>query len=176
MHFIDLGLAPPKWRRSISHFGGLRIQTDSEEGVASSAKKTGALLAYLALYPGQAQAWPRDSLREALSLLHKALSLVDPRALIAHQDTITFEPTVLSTDAIVSGDRVAQEEAELGASNRVDGGELLDGFQVRAPEFKSWVTAEGERFWEMAPQAMTTLLEHLHGRGRARPWHRGAAT
>jgi hypothetical protein len=73
------------------------------------------LLAYLALHSGQSSApetcgsaWghhgevqARDSLRRALSLLRKALSHIDPRALIAHEDTISFEPTALTTDAIV---------------------------------------------------------------------------
>src|SRR6516164_5481841 len=69
--------------------GGLRLQTDPGEPVPLSTKKAGALLAYLALHPGQAQARPklatllwgdhsevqaRDSLRNALSLLRKALS------------------------------------------------------------------------------------------------------
>ena len=36
--------------------GGLRLQADSGEPVPLSTKKAGALLAYLALHPGQAQA------------------------------------------------------------------------------------------------------------------------
>jgi hypothetical protein len=42
----------------------------------------------------------------------KALSHIDPRALIAHEDTISFEPTALTTDAIVFGDLIAQPGAE----------------------------------------------------------------
>jgi adenylate cyclase len=141
-----------------------------------STKKAGALLAYLALHPGQAQARPklatllwgdhsevqaRDSLRQALSLLRKALSGIDPGALTAHEDTINFQPTALTTDAIVFGDLAAQAGAEhLEQAIALYRGELLDGFQVRAPEFESWVTAERERFREMALQAMTKLLDH----------------
>ena len=89
---------------NLALFGGFRLQTDPGEPVLLSTKKAGALLAYLALHQGRAQAraklaallWgdhsevqARDSLRQALSLLRKALSHVDPGALIAHEDTIT---------------------------------------------------------------------------------------
>ena len=171
--------------------GGLRLQTDPGEPVPLSTKKAGALLAYLALHPGQAQARPklatllwgdhsevqaRDSLRQALSLLRKALSGIDPGALIAHEDTINFQPTALTTDAIVFGDLAAQAGAEhLEQAIALYGGELLDGFQVRAPEFESWVTAERERFREMALQAMTKLLDHHLSIGAIEPGIRIAA-
>jgi DNA-binding SARP family transcriptional activator len=111
-----------------------------------STKKAGALLAYLALHPGQAQPRPklaallwgdrsevqaRDSLRQALSLLRKALSHIDPRALIAHEDTISFEPTALTTDAIVFEDLIAQPGTEsLEKAIALYGGELLEGFPM----------------------------------------------
>ena len=138
--------------------------------------KSRALLAYLARHPGQAQARPklsallwgdhseaqaRDSLRQALSLLRKALSHVDPRALIAHEDTISFEPRVLTTDAILFEELVTQPRAEsLEKAVGLYGGEFLEGFQVSAPEFESWATAERQRLREMALDAMTKLLDH----------------
>jgi DNA-binding SARP family transcriptional activator/class 3 adenylate cyclase/tetratricopeptide (TPR) repeat protein len=161
---------------NLALLGGLRLQTDSGEPVPLSTRKAGALLAYLALHPGQAQARPklaallwgdrsevqaRDSLRQALSLLRKALSHVDPRALIAYEDTIRFAPTALTTDAVVFGDVVAQPGvANLEQAIGLYAGELLEGFQVRAPEFESWATAERERFRELALEAMTRLLDH----------------
>src|SRR5258708_23915540 len=100
---------------------------DTGEPVPLATKKATALLAYLALHPGQAQARPklaamlwgdrseaqaRDSLRQALSRLRRALSHAHPRALIAHEDAISFEPTALNTDTIVFEGLVAQPEAE----------------------------------------------------------------
>lgn len=156
--------------------GGLRLQTDSGEPVPLSTKKVGALLAYLALHPGQAQARPklatllwgdrsevqaRESLRQALSLVRKALSHVDTRSLIAYQDTISFEPAALTTDAIVFGDLVGRSGIQsLEEAIALCGGELLEGVQIAAPEFESWMTAERERFREMALEAMTKLLDH----------------
>ena len=69
---------------NLAVLGGFRLQMDTGEPVPLSTKKAAALLAYLALHPGQAQARPklaallwgdrseaqaRDSLRQALSLL-----------------------------------------------------------------------------------------------------------
>lgn len=176
---------------NLALLGGLRLQTGPGEPVPLSTKKASALLAYLALHPGQVQARPklamllwgdrgeaqaRDSLRQALSLVRKALSHVDPRALIAHEDTISFEPTALTTDAILFGDLVAQEGAErLEQAVTLYGGELLEGFQVSAPEFESWATAERERFREMAVEAMTKLLNHRVSAGAVEPGIRIAA-
>jgi class 3 adenylate cyclase len=161
---------------NLALLGGFRLQTEPGEPIPLSTKKAGALLAYLALHPGKAQAraklatllWgdrsevqARDSLRQALSLVRKALSHVDSRALIAHEDTISFEPTVLTTDAIVFGDLAAHEEiASLEQAIALYGGELLDGFEVAAPEFEGWLTAERERLREIALEAMTRLLDH----------------
>jgi len=161
---------------NLALLGGLRLQTDSRESVPLSTKKAGALLAYLALHPGRARArlklaallWgdrseaqARDSLRQALSLLRKALSHVDPRALIAHEDTISFEPRVLTTDAILFEELVTQPGAEnLEQAVGLYGGEFLEGFQVSAPEFESWATAERQRLREIALDAMTKLLDH----------------
>ncbi|WP_439392267.1 BTAD domain-containing putative transcriptional regulator [Bradyrhizobium sp. PMVTL-01] len=176
---------------NLALLGGFRLQTDPGEPVPLSTKKAGALLAYLALNPGRAQAraklaallWgdhsevqARDSLRQALSLLRKALSHVDPGALIAHEDTISFEPSALTTDASLFAELVAQEGAEhLEQAIALYGGELLDGFQVRAPEFESWVTAERERFRELALEAMTRLLDHHLSTGAVEPGIRMAA-
>ena len=161
---------------NLALLGGLRLQTDSGEPVPLSTKKAGALLAYLALHPGQAQArtklatllWgdrgegqARDSLRQALSLVRKALSHVDPHALVAHEDTISFKPSSLATDATIFADLVAQPGADgLEQAVALYSGELFDGFQISAPEFESWATAERERFREMALGAMTRLLDH----------------
>jgi hypothetical protein len=115
-------------------------------------------------------------LRQALSLVRKALLHVDSRALIAHEDTVSFEPTALTTDAIVFGDLVSQADTgRLEEAIALYGGEFLDGFQVRAPEFERWVTTERERFRELAVQAMTRLLDHHLSTGAVEPGVRTAA-
>ncbi len=161
---------------NLALLGGFRLQMNTGELVPLSTKKATALLAYLALHPGQAQARPklaallwgdrseaqaRDSLRQALSLLRKALSHAHPRPLMAHEDAISFEPLALNTDAIVFEDLVAQPGAEsLEQAIGLYRGEFLEGFQVSAPEFESWATAERQRFRELALEAMAKLLDH----------------
>ena len=100
---------------SLELLGGFRLQTDTGEPVPLTTRKAQALLAYLALHPGQAHAraklaallWgdrgeaqARDSLRQALSLVRKALSSVGAQPLIAHEDTVTLTRTALNVDAI----------------------------------------------------------------------------
>src|SRR5260370_6716487 len=166
---------------NLAVLGGFRLQLDTGEPVPLSTKKAVALLTHLALHPGHAQARPklaallwgdrsevqaRDSLRQALSGLRKALSHAHPRALIAHEDTISFEPTALNTDAIVFEDLVAQPGAEsLEEAIGLYRGEFLEGFQVSAPEFESWATADRQRFRELALEAMAKLLEHYLSAG-----------
>src|SRR5258708_33653543 len=100
---------------NLALLGGFRLQKDSGEPIPLSTKKAGALLAYRALHPGQAQPRPklaallwgdhsgvqaRDSLEQGLSLLRKALSHIDPRDLIAHEDTMSMYSTTLTCDAL----------------------------------------------------------------------------
>src|SRR5215469_7625018 len=96
---------------SLELLGGFRLQTGAGEPVPLPSKKARALLAYLALHPGQAQvraklaallwgdfgdAQARDSLRQTLSLVRKALSGDHAQALMAEADAIVFEPARFS--------------------------------------------------------------------------------
>src|SRR5215470_8097262 len=112
---------------TLALLGGFRLQTGAGEPVPLTTRKAQALLAYLALHPGEPQAraklaallWgerseaqARDSLRQALSLVRKALSSVGAQPLIAHEDTITFTPAALHVDAIVFEGLVEQQGPE----------------------------------------------------------------
>src|SRR5262252_2128440 len=107
--------------------GGFRLQTNAGEPVPLTTRKAQALLAYLALNAGQAHARPklatllwgdrgeaqaRDSLRQALSLVRKALSGARTQPLIAYEDRVTLTPTALNVDAIAFEDLVEQQRPE----------------------------------------------------------------
>jgi TolB-like protein len=161
--------------------GGFRLQTDAGEPVPLTTRKAQALLAYLALHPGQAHVRPklatlfwgdrgegqaRDSLRQALSLVRKALSGVRVQPLIAHEDSVTLVPMALNVDAIAFEGLIEQQRPEsLREAVGLYRGELLDGFQVPAPEFESWATVERQRLRERALEAMAKLLDHYLASG-----------
>jgi len=163
--------------------GGFRLQTDDGEPVPLTTRKAQALLAYLALNSGQAHARPklaallwgdrgeaqaRDSLRQALSLVRKALSGVRVQPLIAHEDSVTLMPTALNVDTIAFEGLVEEQRLEsLQEAVGLYRGELLDGFQVSAPEFESWATVERQRLRERALEAMAKLLDHHLASGAA---------
>jgi DNA-binding SARP family transcriptional activator len=85
---------------------------------------------------------------------------------MTHEDTVSFEPSSLATDAIIFEDLVAQPGADsLEQAIALYSGELLEGFQLAAPEFESWATAERERLREMAVGAMSKLLDHHFSAG-----------
>ncbi|MCK1738792.1 adenylate/guanylate cyclase domain-containing protein [Bradyrhizobium sp. 138] len=163
-------------KASLAVLGSFRLQMDTGEPIPLATKKTAALLAYLALHAPEAQArsklaallWgdhdepqARDSLRQSLSLLRKALSHAGPGALTAHEDTISLAPAALETDARAFENLIAKPEAEdLERAMGLYRGEFLDGFHVSAPEFESWAAAERQRFRELALEGMAKLLDH----------------
>jgi DNA-binding SARP family transcriptional activator/predicted ATPase/class 3 adenylate cyclase len=156
--------------------GGFRLKTDAGGPVPLPTKKARALLAYLALHPSQAQARPklagllwgdrgevqaRDSLRQTLSLLRKALSQGQEHALVAQADTIALEPASLNVDAVGFMQLAAQTgPEELEEAAKLYCGEFLEGFEVRAPEFEGWAASERQRFREKALETLDKLLNH----------------
>jgi class 3 adenylate cyclase/DNA-binding SARP family transcriptional activator len=156
--------------------GGFRLQTNTEEPVPLPTKKAWALLAYLALHPSQGQsraklaallwgdrseAQARDSLRQALSLVQKALARAQVPKLVVQSGAITFRPSDLKIDALAFEHLVAlpgQEHLEEAVG--LYHGEFLEGLHVQAPEFESWATAERARFREKALETMAKLLDH----------------
>src|SRR5262252_677090 len=96
-------------------FGTLQFETDGGRVFVLPTKKTKALLAYLAYHSGQpheraklaALLWEdsgemqaRESLRQSLSLLRKALSPRHADALITRADTVELKSGVLLIDAV----------------------------------------------------------------------------
>ncbi|MHC4052684.1 AfsR/SARP family transcriptional regulator [Bradyrhizobium sp. 25ACV] len=163
-------------KANLALLGSFRLQMDTGEPIPLATKKTTALLAYLALHAGEAQARPklaallwgdhseaqaRDSLRQALSILRKALSRACPDALIAHEDTISLASAALEIDAKLFEYLIAKSGVEnLERAVGLYRGEFLEGFQISAPEFDNWGAAERQRFRELALHAMAKLLDH----------------
>jgi DNA-binding SARP family transcriptional activator len=140
------------------------------------ARKSQALLAYLAVKPGQHVSreklagllWSstgpdqaRQSLRQTLSTVRKELSQIAPK-----QKTLIEEGDLLSLDPSVTCD-VAEMEAliatgtEKGLSAAIDlyRGDFLDGFHINEERFDQFVVGERDRLHRLTLRAHTQLVE-----------------
>jgi len=156
-------------------FGGFDARCAS--GVVNlPTKKAQALLAYLALRPGQSH--PRDKLaallwgdksdeqargdlRHALVGLRRALSAMTPSLLRVEGRILSLGPDGLEVDVVRFEQCIAEgTPAALEAAAELYRGDLLLGFTLSEPLFEDWLVAERERLREMALEALARLLAH----------------
>src|SRR5262249_19176474 len=153
--------------------GGFDARLASGGVVDVPTKKAQALLAYLALHPGEPHKrdklapilWSertdehaRDGLRHALVTLRKALP---GGSLLAEGRTLAVNAAVVDAD-VASFERHVSEGTPpaLAQAAELDGGDLLPGFTVSEPLFEEWLVAERERLRETALEALARLLAH----------------
>jgi len=164
----------------ISLLGGFRVAGPHPENVLLlDRKKTRALLAVLALAPGQmlprarllTLLWPeqdedtaRHGLRQCLFDLRRALAKAKVQAIRAEGDLIGLEPSRIVVD-VASFDRLVGQgnAAALTQAIGVYQGDLLDGFGVDEPPFEDWLQVERERLRSRAVIALKKLLAHHVG-------------
>ena len=137
-------------------------------------RKAEALLTYLALPAGRfhprdklaAMLWDsvpegqaRQSLRQALGSIRRALGQDGERLVLAQGDAVALNPALVSVDAadlegaIAEGRREALERAAL-----LYRGDFLAGFRLPESSFEEWRTAQRERLHELALEALARLL------------------
>lgn len=149
-------------RLYIRVFGGLDAATDAafSERVRFSAKKAGALLAYLALSPrqsasrdqiagllwgGYADERARHSVRQALSSLRRDLGASD--VLRIEADRVYLEPGSVSVDAVEFAALAASaDHGELRKAVGLVQGEILAGLQLNEEGFEAWVREQRRHF------------------------------
>src|SRR5260370_616965 len=142
-------------RLGLTLLGGFQARLDPGGAVALPTKKAQALLAYLALPLGQAH--PRDklaallwggireesarnSLRQALFAVRKALATTDPASLMLERDTIALDRGAVSVDVadferlLADGSPEARERA-----SALYQGDLLAGLALDEPPFEEWL-------------------------------------
>jgi DNA-binding SARP family transcriptional activator len=156
--------------------GGFQARLATGQALSLSSKKTKALLAYLALRPEKACArdhlagllWgdtpdeqARKSLRQAVYVLRKVLPSTRPAVVVARGETIALNAEAVDVDAAdferLAGD--ATPEA-LERAVALYHGDLLEGLHVDEAPFEQWLTAERERFRELALDVFARLLTH----------------
>ena len=157
---------------TLSLLGGFRARLDDRSLTLS--KKAQALLAHLALSPGQTQPrtrlagllWgdradeqARNSLRQTLFELRRVLGPAGEGCLIADHERVALNPINLSVDVLeLEG---AAGEDTLAAFERAAalyGGELLAGLMVKDPAFEGWLAGERERLHELGLRVLGALL------------------
>jgi DNA-binding SARP family transcriptional activator/tetratricopeptide (TPR) repeat protein len=162
-------------RLSLSLFGGFRARTGSI-AVPLSAKKARALVAYLALHPahpvprdaaaallwgdtGEEQA--RQSLRQTLVALRKALPRVRPPILLSEDDTLSLNAAAIDVDVLQFEALVEQGTVPaLTRATALYQGDFLGGFRTREAPFEEWLRAERLRLRQRAADAFGRLLAH----------------
>src|SRR5215470_8071580 len=160
---------------SLALLGGFRARLDPGPPMLLPAKAQ-ALLAYLAVRPGQAhprdklaallwggtsEAQARSNLRHALFDIRRAVRGVSPGALVAEAQTIALDPAALDVDVLTLERLVADGTAEaLERAAALYQGDLLEGLSVNEPPFEEWLLAERERIRELAVEALARLVAH----------------
>ena len=169
-------------RLSVGLLGGFQVRLDAGAAIALPTRKSQALLAYLALPPGQAH--PRDklaallwggirdesartSLRQALFAIRKALG---EAALRVDGATIALIPDRVDVDAISLAQAVANGSPEaLTRAADLYKGDLLAGLVVDEAPWEEWLLGERERMRELALEGLARLLAHQRRTGALEP-------
>ena len=156
---------------SIRLFGGFRAQHGSTRPLAIRRKKAQALLAYLAMHPGQTCSrdllagllWSgttdehaRHNLRQTLFALRQA---VDPDPFIVDGEQIGLRERAVDVDvaAFVRGVGQGTRQA-LGKATGLYQGGLLENLRIDEAPFDDWLAAERQRLHELALTALEKLL------------------
>jgi DNA-binding SARP family transcriptional activator len=157
--------------------GDYQIHDESEALVTLSAKKSQALLAYLAVKPVQRVSrdkmanllWSstgpeqaRQSLRQLLSTLRKELTTLSPeqKILIEESDFLGVDPAIVVADVAEFEALLATgTEDALGRAITLYRGDFLDGFTITEERFDQWVLGERDRLRRAALRSHSYLIE-----------------
>ena len=168
-------------RLQLRLFGSIEARLEPGGPVALPTRKAQALLAYLALSGGRPQArdklaallWggiredsARNSLRQALFALRRALAAVEPPVIVADADTVAFDRSAVEVDVHAFERSIGDGSPEaLGAAAELYGGDLLAGISLQEPPFEEWLLTERERLRELALEALARRLAHQRNGG-----------
>jgi DNA-binding SARP family transcriptional activator/tetratricopeptide (TPR) repeat protein len=172
-------------RLTLRLFGGFHALLGAEVPLPLTARKAQALLAYLAVRPGQAHPrdklatllWPdtsddqaRQSLRVALVALRRALPVTEPPILIAEAETLGLAASAVDVDVVAFERCVLTGTPDaLAEAARLYRGDFLEGFRITEAPFEDWLTAERGRLYELAVEGLAKLLQHQLAEGQAAP-------
>ncbi len=155
--------------------GAFHVRDASGGEIRIASRKGRALLAYLALRPGETHSrdrlanllWEdadeelaRTSLRQALAALRKSLPARAQAALRADTESVGVDGELLASDidafrrSLTAGTRTALQEA-VGHYR----GDLLDGFDARSTAFDEWLSSERSALRKQMSDALHRLTD-----------------
>src|SRR5262245_1695274 len=158
----------------LSLFGAFEARLKSGAAINFPRNKAKALLAYLALRPGQMHArdtlatllWgeasaerARHSLRQTLFELRNGLPRAAATCLVEEGDTVGLRAAAVDVD-VAAFERLAAEGSPeaLERAGALYRGVLLEGINVSEPSFEEWLRTERDRLGELAVEALAKLL------------------
>lgn len=168
---------------SLSLLGDFQMRGSNGTRINLSAKKSQALLAFIAIKPAQlasrdkmagllwsstAPEQARQSLRQTLSTLRKELAQIstDEKILLEEGDFLGLDSTLVQTDVVEFEALVANgTEEALAKAIELYTGDFLDGFHIDEERFDQWVIAERDRLHRLALRAHSQLIELQTRRG-----------
>jgi DNA-binding SARP family transcriptional activator len=160
---------------TITLLGGFSAHLGSEGlPIPLAKRKAQALLAYLAVDPGQPRqreelatllwgdaddADARNSLRQTLFLIRRALPDAGSDYLHVRRDTVALDPTNVRIDVARFERRIAiGTPAVVEAAVELYRGDFLHGFGLSEAGFGEWMMTERERLRGLLRKALTQLL------------------
>ena len=160
-------------RFSVALLGDFHAHVGPARPLGIRARRTQALLAYLAFPPGQphsrdklaALLWgdapqhhARNHLRQTLFVLRRALAAIDPPCLHLDGESVALSESV-DVDAVAFEQLVRDgTPPALEQAVALYRGDFLQGMTRQADEFEEWLMAERERLRELALEALAGLL------------------
>lgn len=161
-------------RLRLTLFGGFEVRLVDGPPLRLPTRKCEALLAYLALRPGQrhprdkltALLWgespdgqARSNLRYTLSAIRRVFAVTDGSGLVSEAHAIALDPTRVEVDVVRFEARVAEGTPEaLAAAVALYRGDFLEGLSLDEPWFEEWLVTERERLRELAIETLARLV------------------
>jgi len=169
---------------SLRLLGGFEARLVPGGPIALPKRKSQALLAYLAVGPNETQ--PRDtltallwadvpreqarnSLRQTLFALRRALTPAAPELIRADGDVVVLDRDAIDID-VVAFERLARgERPELERAAVLYGGDLLAGLRIDEADFEDWLAPRREELRALALRVFRQLLAQQLTQGNVQP-------
>ncbi len=168
---------------NLTLFGGFEARLGSGAVVDLPGQKERALLAYLAMSPGDAHPrerlagllWSergdrqaRDSLKQALMRLRRCFDAAEGGALRTDRQSVALERAAVSVD-VLAFERFIRDGTvnALAQAIAIYRGDLLEGIAIHDQAFENWLLVERQRLRQLLERALADLMAQALAGGDA---------